>query len=339
MARFRRLAIINVELAPRVFDAFDNTVAFPRLESVYLLKGYPLSLDCPWLWEAVRRAPRLDKVFVQDTEWEIPYEVLTGWNMRLLELTCLSVSGQSLRERLLSILPTLRNLEFLTLRDFSEGPSWLDFSLVRCESLRGLKIIQSDSDTSRVILQNLDLPNLVSLDLTFHEQVDSFEGLFSPLSSFSSLRVLSLVFDRPPSDRIARILNKVPNLTVFAAGVHYHASSFDSLDPLPQLCAELAVRPTVCPKLRLLTLAVEEDRVTRSMLENIQNFIEGRGSTLSHVKLVTTPPRVPRAIQDEEVIAALQLVRTACHKFEHIILPCALFQRETPIEAHHSLLD
>ncbi|KAL0568560.1 hypothetical protein V5O48_013427 [Marasmius crinis-equi] len=339
MARFRRLAITHVELAPPVFGAFDNTLAFPRLESVYFLKSNLPSLYWSWLWEVVRRAPRLDNVFgIGMDESQIPFEALTESNIRSLELT--STYG-GLDRGLLHVLPTLRNLESLTLRNLNSRVSrpCLPLPPVRCESLRDLKIIQSHSHTDRVILQHLDLPNLLSLDLNFREQIHSFEGLLSLLSNLASLRVLSLVFNKPPSGRIARILDKIPNLTVIAVGVHDHASSFDSLNPFPQLCAELAERPTICPKLRSLTLAMEEDCVTRSMLENIQGFIEGRGSTLSKFKLITAPPVEPRATQDEGVPTALQSIRTVCPTFEYTYLPRALFQCETPIESYRSLLD
>ncbi|KAL0576786.1 hypothetical protein V5O48_005194 [Marasmius crinis-equi] len=345
MARFRRLTILDSESAPHIHHAFHDGLALPRLESLHMWGTATSQLRWSWLWEAIRRAPRLNKVFAGGWDDRIPFEVLRESNVRSLDLTKLSNYGdRRFEQHLPSVLPTLRSLESLTLRNLTKETSWSIFPLVRYENLRDLTIVHLESGTYNGLLQQFDLPNLVSLRLNFRKQIRSFEELLIPLSNFSSLRLLSLTFNWPPADRIARILDKVPNLTVFAAGVHNHSLPFDSLAPFPQLCAELAQRPTICPKLRSFTLGMEEDRITRSMLENLQGFIEGRGSndgcsTLSRVKLITTPPMEHYASQDEGVTAALQSVRTACPNFEYNLLSRVLFKREKLIESYHSFLD
>ncbi|KAL0566943.1 hypothetical protein V5O48_015057 [Marasmius crinis-equi] len=350
MPRFRRLAIIETHIAPQIFDAFHNTWAFPRLESLYLLHIWPSQLHWSWLWEPVRRAPRLNTVFAGGWGMQVPFEAFTGSNIRSLELTSSSDSGEGFEQPLLNALPMLHNLEALTLRNLEGELSRPTFPPVRCERLRDLKIVHNESSTHRGLLRHLELPNLVSLTLNFRKQISSFEGLLIPLSNLSSLRLLSLTFNWPPTDRIARILDKVPNLTVFEAKVHNHRSCFDSLAPFPTLCAELAERPRISPKLRSLTLAMEEDRVTNWMLSNFQDFLEARdtdgrankeSTKLTQARLITTSPLEYRERQglDEEATAALRSIRTACPNFEYTFTPRVLFRRENPIGSYHSFLD
>ncbi|KAL0578311.1 hypothetical protein V5O48_003688 [Marasmius crinis-equi] len=279
MSRFRRLAMFDLQ-----FDVEHlANPTFSRLEYLRIGKSfYPR-----WFREAVRHAPRLDQV-VLEQDAIIPFEMISFSSLRSLEILKL----ERYAEQLLEIIPTLHNLESLTIARFGAPLREPILPPKKCDSLRSLSVTHFNSSPS-TLLQSLELVNLDTLAVDFQRPIDSLDDLVLPFSKLPSLQNLSFsCFIPRPVDKLADIIRNLPNLVALQARLRLYSPAYRTA--VSSLLSDLAEDPTIGSRLESLSLIVVHDDITQEILESLVRLLEARCedklSSLRDVSLVGDCP-------------------------------------------------
>ncbi|KAL0057014.1 hypothetical protein AAF712_016369 [Marasmius tenuissimus] len=273
-ARFKKLTMVDDGLSAAISKdepfVADSTVLFPKLEYVHLagaLRNYPRPR---WLWNGIRQAPRLGEA-VLDSPDSTGLEAFSGAPIKALEIK------PSRFQAALRLLPTFHLLESLILRCPEDNRAGFMFPPVRCPRIQDLKLIYTGYEPYLSILSSLALPNLVSLHLDLASS-DLSLSAFSAFGTVSStLKKLTLTFDRPYKDvLLSKILSRIPGLVEFEIDLPQLSAHSSILDLFDQFTR----KPAVGTQLQKLSLSIHPrgDLITHYFVSKCVRYLETRNA-------------------------------------------------------------
>ncbi|KAK1227637.1 hypothetical protein PQX77_009350 [Marasmius sp. AFHP31] len=196
LSNFHTLSLFG--FSPRHFLGVDEIepLTLPRLRSLVLGLALPTEPNC--LWSAIQRAPNLTGLTF-GTGLRLrsagTTELLSHSQVRVLDIKNIR-SFESQCEDIMTLLPTLRNLDTLKLGGIGDLHDHIvDVPAATSYTLKSLSLTFRDSESVFALLQSLDLPSLESISLSCNTHVNSSSIFISALRRFATLESLSLHFD------------------------------------------------------------------------------------------------------------------------------------------------
>ncbi|KAK1223444.1 hypothetical protein PQX77_013683 [Marasmius sp. AFHP31] len=273
-ARFKKLTMVDDGLSAAISNdqplLADSAVLFPKLEYVHLagaLRNYPRPR---WLWNGVRRAPRLCEAVLGSPD-PIGLETFSGASIRALEIK------PSRFQPVLRLLPTLHLLESLIIRCPEDNRAGFLFPPARCSRIQDLKLIYTGYEPHLAILSSLALPNLVSLHLDLANSDLSLSALSAFGALSSTLKKLTLTFERPYKDMLlSRILSRIPGLVEFEINLPQPSAHSSILNLFDQFTR----KPAVGTQLQTLSFSMhpQGDLITHYFISKCVGYLETRNA-------------------------------------------------------------